>query len=50
MDGCIPYLCKYKFPVKRDNNKSISIDELIISMYSNGIFSWKISNILNNKY
>ncbi|KJE48552.1 hypothetical protein TZ01_07735 [Acidiplasma sp. MBA-1] len=37
-----------------DNNKSISLDELITSMYSNGISTGRISNILreifNNKY
>ncbi len=37
-----------------DNNKSVSLDELITSMYSNGISTRRISNILrdifNNKY
>ena len=31
-----------------DNNKSIGIDELITSMYSNGISIRKISNILKD--
>ena len=37
-----------------DNNRSVSLDELITSMYSNGISTRRISNILrdifNNKY
>ena len=37
-----------------DNNKSVSLDELITSLYSNGISTRRISNILrdifNNKY
>ena len=37
-----------------ESNKSVSLDELITSMYSNGISTRRISNILkeifNNKY